>query len=219
MKAGTNLSIPTVSGQCAVAILAGGESRRMGRDKAALTLHGGTLLGRAARAAIDAGAAAVLVIGRERPAGWDGPDEVVFVRDPAGRARQGPLAGIVTALEETHRRSIPAVIAVACDMPWLGADALRWLQGVDPDEHGTVALGGDGALEPLFALYRIAALPLLSGCLEAGARSPRRCLARGRFAHPPVPARLLPALEDVDTPEDLDRARRRNSPDSSPSET
>lgn len=189
----------------------------MGTDKAALSFDGVTLLGRAARAGAEAGADAVLVVGRaSRPDGWDGPESALFVPDPPGRAGQGPLAGIVTALEEAAgRHHCAAVIAVACDMPWLSADALRWLRDADAkapeDAHGTAVVGKGGGPEPLFALYRAACLPLLRGCLEAGELSPRRCLARGRFAHTPVPARLLPVLEDVDTPDDLDRARGRKT--------
>ena len=59
----------------AIAIMAGGESRRMGRDKALLHFRGEPMLARATRLAMRTGGD-VVVIGRERPAEWRGEDEL-----------------------------------------------------------------------------------------------------------------------------------------------
>ena len=77
-----------------LAILAGGASRRMGRDKATLDAGDGPLLERSARLGLELGLP-VLVVGRERPTNWPLPT-VRFVADRM--PGQGPLGGLVTAL-------------------------------------------------------------------------------------------------------------------------
>ena len=103
------------------AILAGGQSRRMGRDKASIIWQGETLLARTARVAQEAGFA-VMVIGRERPDGWPLPD-TRFV--PDAYPGQGPLGGLATALEAANQD----VLLLACDMPLLSVEAIAWLNG------------------------------------------------------------------------------------------
>jgi Molybdopterin-guanine dinucleotide biosynthesis protein A len=186
-----------------VAVLAGGASRRMGQDKARLILEDGrTLLGRTAHVAREAGADRVLVIGRVRPADWDGPDAAEFVPDPSERTGEGPLDGIATALEAAAGA---AVLVVPCDLPRLSSEALRWLQGeavaAGEAADGAVTVSADGGASPLFAVYRAAFLPRVRACLGAGERSVRRCIERGDFARLAVPEPLRAALADADTPE------------------
>lgn len=190
-----------------LAILAGGLGRRMGQDKALLVLGGVTLLGRAARAGGEAGLR-VLVVGRERPAGWDGP-EAVFIPDEV--PGQGPLGGVVAALRSVQSEGGGAVLAVGCDMPCLDGRALRFLLDAWPTEgraHGLVAcLPGRGTegplLEPLFAIYTVAALPLADGLLAAGRRALHGLIAAGEFGRIEVPEEIAPALRNVNTPQDL----------------
>ena len=98
-----------------VAILAGGQGRRMGGHKALADFHGEPLIARPLRAAADAGLDAVVVAkaATALPAldvpVWLEPDEPVH-----------PLLGIVTALERAER----PVVAVGCDMPFVSADLL-----------------------------------------------------------------------------------------------
>src|SRR3990170_1006200 len=102
----------------AVAIFAGGQSQRMGQDKAQLEINGETLLERAAKNAL-AVASRVYVIGRTMPESWS-LSEVQFLLDET--PHQGPLGGLQTVLKEENE-----VLALACDMPKLTTDALRWL--------------------------------------------------------------------------------------------
>src|SRR5262245_41114898 len=110
------------SGQLTGAVLAGGQSRRMGRDKAALAHEGRPMWERQAGVLRDAGAAPIAVV---RQAGQDPlglPDEVLLWHDSVVGA--GPLAGLHTALSQS-RTLLVAVLAV--DMPRIDAWWFQWL--------------------------------------------------------------------------------------------
>ena len=182
-----------------VAIFAGGESRRMGTDKAALLFGGLTLLERAVHTVLSAGLP-VLVAGRVRPDAWQMPDVDFAPDDIPGR---GPLGGLGTAL----RRAGMPVLAVACDMPLLTPDALRWLRdqaAAGTGEHG-LAVAQGGRWEPLFSVYAPACLPLIESRLAAGRLSLHGLIELGDFAHVNAPAWVASQLLNVNTPDDLAR--------------
>ncbi len=176
------------------AIFAGGQSRRMGTDKAALEVDGTTLLERTARIALDAGLP-VLVVGRARPDGWP-LDTVEFLTD--AKPGLGPLGGLKTALGR-H----PALCALACDLPLLTSDALRWLAalGKHGNEQGLVVVN-HGRWEPLFSVYRDACLPLTEARLAEGKRSLHGLIEVGDFAFADAPDWVCAQLVNVNTPED-----------------
>ncbi len=145
-----------------VAILAGGQSLRMGTDKARLEIGGMPLLERIAREALSAGFPA-LVAGRPRPDDWP-LDGVAFAEDE--RPGQGPLGGLATAL----RMAQNPILAIACDLPQLTGTALRWLAQqakAQAGEHG-LAVMNQGRLEPLFSCYAPACVPLIEIAIGAG---------------------------------------------------
>lgn len=174
-----------------ICILAGGLSRRMGRDKSRLKLGARTLLGH--------------IRAEARMLGW--PVRVIR-RDAVPRC--GPLGGVFTALKTTHA---PAVLFLACDMPWITAALLRAVtQRFEKDRCGLFVRSERGAGFP-FALGR-AALPVVAGQIARGDFS-LQLLARAlkaRAFRPPVPLRLR--LSNVNTPAEWRRAvrawRRRN---------
>ena len=182
-----------------VAILAGGESRRMGTDKAALLFGGLSLLERTARTALFAGLT-VLVVGRARPDGWQTP-KVDFVLDAApGR---GPLGGLEMAMNHAGG----PVLAVACDMPLLTSEALVWLRdraAASTSEHGLVVLN-EGQWEPLFSVYAPACLPLIESRLAAGRLSLHGLIEAGEFARADAPGWVAAQLVNINTPEELRR--------------
>ncbi len=104
-------------------ILAGGESSRMGRDKALVAVEGRTMLEWVTAAVVAAGMEPV-VAGRAA-----GPGDVETFPDP-GAPHRGPLAGLVGALH--HHPDLPALV-VSVDQPWLRPDTLRRLAGVGGD--------------------------------------------------------------------------------------
>jgi molybdopterin-guanine dinucleotide biosynthesis protein A len=155
---------------------------------------------RAARAAREV-ADVVIVAGRERAGDWPADlDAVRFVPDePPG---VGPLGGLAAALSAGG--GLP-VAALACDMPRVDADALRWLlaqASEAPSVHGLVTRNGEQA-EPLFAVYHAAVLPLVAAQVAAGRRSLQALLAAGDFAFVDAPREIAARLANVNTPEDL----------------
>ena len=98
------------------AVLAGGESRRFGSDKALALLDGRPLIEHAI-AALAAQTDMVIVCGREGGV----PD-----RPEPGR---GPLGGINAAVHEAAARGFDAVLTCGCDVPALPADLAVRLAG------------------------------------------------------------------------------------------
>jgi len=184
-----------------VAILAGGQSRRMGTDKAALRAGQSTLLERSAHLARTV-ASAVIVVGRDRPPDW--PQllfDVRFIRDEHPDC--GPLGGLQSALhnlDEQHQK----VLLLACDLPRLNEDALRWLcemSASNANVHGTI-INNAGQLEPLFSIYHRAVEPLVAQQMQSGRRSMHGLIASGDFAIVEAPAWLQPLLSNLNTPDD-----------------
>lgn len=180
-----------------VAILAGGESRRMGTDKAALEVGGMTLLEHTARVAYAANP--TFVVGRPKPRGWR-VDFVEFVTD--AEPGLGPLGGLNTALRHVQA----PVLALACDLPLLTAEAVRWLraQYARSGAQGVIVSHG-GRLEPLFSIYLPSCLPLIESRLAEGRRSLHGLIEAGRFATVEAPDWVAAQLVNVNTPEDLAR--------------
>ncbi len=107
------------------AVLCGGRSTRMGRDKAMVEVDGVPMAGRVAAALRAAGCHPVLAIGGDAPAlAAIGLDAVAD--DHPG---EGPLGGILTALRcfEPMPASAQAVVIVSCDVPWLTPAVVRAL--------------------------------------------------------------------------------------------
>lgn len=123
-------------------ILAGGNSTRMGRDKALTELAGRPLVEWVATALASV-ASEMIVVGR---AGHLAGFECVPDDQPA---RRGPLAGVATALRLSEGRPV-AVTAV--DQPWVRVETLTRLVELAGPLHAVVPLDG-GARQVTCALY------------------------------------------------------------------
>ena len=121
--------------QVSGAILAGGQSRRMGSDKAALLIQGEPILKRTARLVASI-TADVAIIGPPERAALAPGVRILPDRWP----QQGPLGGIATALQALPGE---AVLVVGCDMPFLNAALLRYLIALAP-EYDAVVVRVDG---------------------------------------------------------------------------
>lgn len=177
----------------AIAILAGGESRRMGVDKASIDVGGRTFL----EWVSDAAASTELptfVVGRAESASWSTELEVVLDRRPG----QGPLAGLEAALE--HAKT--DVMLIGCDMPWVSGEAISWLV----ERRGNGAVARREQIEPLFAVYPRTALSAVRAALDADRRSLTRLIPALKLREIELPAHLWSALDDADEPDDLERA-------------
>ena len=125
----------------AAALLAGGGSTRMGRDKARLPLAGVAAATRAAQL-LDSLFEEVLIVGGDAPV--DAPGR--RVPDPEGP--RCALRGLVGALEATLAER---VLVVATDLPLLSPELLLALVAW-PDAE-VVAPRVAGRIEPLCAIY------------------------------------------------------------------
>jgi molybdenum cofactor guanylyltransferase len=140
-------------------VLAGGASRRMGRDKATLMIAGELLLARVVRR-LRAATSEVMVIGPpERERLVPGVDIV-----PDAYRGMGPLGGICTALQ-VARTSY--VFVVACDMPFVSPDVVRHLASLSPN-YDIVVPRSERGREPLHAIYAAACFDTIVASLNAG---------------------------------------------------
>jgi len=139
-------------------ILAGGKSRRMGEDKRFLKVGEATLLERSIKAMAQVFAEVLIVIAQDSP-----PLEMTgceVYRDLI--ADCGSLGGLYTGLTRASRRRI---FAVACDMPFLNPDMIRWFLARAP-EADIVMAKLEAGLQPLHAVYGKRALPYLQQMAE-----------------------------------------------------
>jgi molybdenum cofactor guanylyltransferase len=147
------------------AVLAGGHSRRMGRDKALIKLDGVPLLQRAIET-LRSISNDVYVVGDRTPYHQFGAP-VYQDTFPEG----GALGGIATAL---LRARFDHVLVVACDMPYLNADLLRALAAEPRDFDALVpvladeprAEAGEPRFETLHAIYSKNCLPAILELLD-----------------------------------------------------
>ena len=134
----------------AVIVLAGGRSRRFGRDKLDARVEGRRLLDGALDAALGV-TSAVVVVGPPRGL----PPDVVRVREEP--AFSGPFAAVAAALPQVEAA---VVIVLAGDLfePAPLLPLLVEALGAAPDADAAVTVDSDGRRQPLLAAYRVAAL-------------------------------------------------------------
>ncbi len=187
---------------CTALILAGGDSRRMGQDKAALVLDGKTLLERVT-ATMQAIFPKVIVSVRQLRSGVEVPQ--VCDEQDAG----GPLAGLIAGLARTDTRW---VFAVACDMPFVTQAVVAQLATLRGVHQAVVPLVG-GYPQPLAAFYATSALEAMRASLAAGDKSLRGGLKKldVRYVGEDELRACDPQLRsffDLDTPQDFQAAQQ-----------
>jgi len=153
-------------------ILAGGQSRRMGENKAAMMFGDEPLLTRVAHRlspAVDE----LLVIGPQSLAPLAPHARVVEDALPA----IGPLGGLYTALTATAGA---CVFLVACDMPFVSPGLVRAMLAF-AETHcdvDVVALEANGRVQPLHAVYARGCLPAVERALKENDHSLHSLLAQ-----------------------------------------
>jgi molybdenum cofactor guanylyltransferase len=148
-------------------VLAGGGSTRFGRDKALAELGGMPMLGRMT-GLLQGVAKNVKVVGAaEKYSQFE--REMVSDRWPG----EGPLGGIITALEDAARNSATSGwnVIVSCDMPFLTSEWLAFLCERAAKSNAQVVLPhSTHGPEPLCACYRTDAAGPLRAVFESGVR-------------------------------------------------
>jgi molybdopterin-guanine dinucleotide biosynthesis protein A len=204
-------------------VLAGGQSSRMGRPKAALEWHGSTLLRRTAQIMARATSGPVVVV---RAAGQDLPelpDGVLVADDP--REGRGPLQGIAAGLAALTGRADLAFVS-STDLPFLHPAFIRRVLAVlEESEDTDVALPlARGYKQPLAAGYRVSLAETAERLVKEDRLRPAflfeqcqvRVLDDAELKADPVLAALDPDLDsllNVNTPPDYDAARARPAPE------
>jgi molybdenum cofactor guanylyltransferase len=144
------------------AVLCGGASTRMGRDKATLPVDGVPLALHVARA-LGACVSRVRLVAKDESLRSLGLD-VIVDRHP----EQAAMVGIAAALGACEA---PALLVAACDLPGLDPRVLLALCALAPvdGKHDAVAFAGPRGPEPLLAIYRPRLLPELEQRIARGA--------------------------------------------------
>lgn len=186
-----------------VAVLAGGQSRRLGQDKAFVEVGGRPLI--------------VRVLDVVLPMS----DDVLIVADDAAKFRHLPgrvvadvypgmaaLGGIYSGLSAARHEQ---ALVVACDMPFLNEGLLRYMIDL-ARQHEVVIPAWNGYIEPLHAIYHKHCLASMQRLIEAKKLQIAQALCD-------VPVRYVSAEEiarfdpqrlsffNINKPEDLDQAR------------
>ena len=182
------------------AVLCGGRSTRMGRDKATLRVDGEAMVVRVATALVAAGCVPITAIGGDAAALTELGVPVVADLHPG----QGPLGGVLTALTTFAERGVvDAVVVVSCDMPWLdGATVATLIAGLA--DHDVAVARGERA-EPLCAVWRVGCVAGLRTHFGAGIRAVHRAIGGCDAVEVDVdPA----AVRNVNAPADVQAGRR-----------
>lgn len=180
---GGDMTVQQDRGPVAGVVLAGGLSRRMGRDKALERLAGPPPVGAA----------------EDMTGGHDGSMlsrihslvrslvPVCFVSCREDTPRQGydcvfdavqgagPTAGLQAALRRAESMGYTAVLALSCDLPFMDAPTLRQLLAARTAAPATCLVTAyrerhTGRVESLVAVYEVGALPYFDGALVQGQR-------------------------------------------------
>lgn len=177
------------------AVLTGGRSSRMGRDKAIVPVGGVPMAARVAEALRQAGAEPVMAVGGDQAALEALGLTWVADRHPG----EGPLGGIVSTFAAVADLDLVAILAT--DLPDVDEYVVRALvTGLGP--HDVAVAGGERA-EPLCGVWRVASCePVLTSAFERGERAVHRAMAALDRVVVPVPALHL---RNVNHPDDLDR--------------
>jgi molybdopterin-guanine dinucleotide biosynthesis protein A len=186
-------------------VLAGGKSLRLGRSKCLETINGKSLIERVTERLKSVSRQILIVTSREQlDLPVTGEAEVVVDLYPD----KGPLMGIYIGLldaESSHS------LVVACDMPFLNIELLRYMVELSPSFDAVVPRLGEGKVEPLHAVYSRSCLGSMKTLLEHNQLEVTRLLnkVRVRYVEQAECQRFDPKLLsffNINYRSDLDRA-------------
>ena len=190
-----------------IVIQAGGESRRMGRDKGLVPFNGQPLIQRVVERLVSLGDELLVTTNR--------PQDYLFLGLPLVGdllPGQGALGGLYTALSAASQ---PLVAVVACDMPFANRALLAAMRDMLMETHYDVVMPASArGLEPLHAVYRRSTcLPVVESALWDGQRRMISWLASVElYTMPPeVVQQYDPAgriFVNLNTPQELAEAER-----------
>lgn len=185
-------------------VLAGGQSSRMGQDKALMTFQDVPLLQRVCEVALKCTSEVVVVTPWPEKYQEVIPSSCLVFREtrfPQEPQPQGPLLGFAQGLAQIKTNW---VLLLACDLPQLQVEVLQnWARELPSIPNDAIALlpRHPKGWEPLCGFYRRQCLPLLTQFIQQGGRSFQQWLAQHPVQELPVSDRQI--LFNCNTPEDL----------------
>jgi len=177
------------------AILAGGESRRMGQPKEGVLLPDGTPMIARVISVLHTVCRQVVIVGACR--GFQIPDGVLHLPDL--HPGEGPLAGLETLLASGLD---DRYLLAGCDQPLLTPDLLRRLTGCEA-EVCLFHTGNEEDFFPFPGVYSVALLPLVREALSSSRRSMKRLIQQARVTRLPLSPAEASLLRSINTPDEL----------------
>ena len=178
-------------------VLAGGQSRRMGHDKALLQRDGKSQL-RNLVGLLEPLVERVFVSTRSDQK--EEPERRQFSQIIDRYSDIGPIAGVLSAMDD-----YPNVdwLVVACDLPNIDEETVRYLLDNRSESQPFTAYRSshDDLPEPLCAIYHVGSDSIIREFVDADLTCPRKMLIRSdtRLLRQPNPR----SLDNVNTPDDL----------------
>lgn len=186
-------------------VMAGGQSRRMGADKAMLRLGSGPTLLDLACAKISKLCPAWHVScarGKARP-GYPCLEDKL--------ENFGPLAGVLRGLENASEHGCHALLVLACDLPLMTESVLAhlWKLHIQDGQRHLLAVYQNalsGILEMQAAIYNVKALPLFQKAAKGGLRKLAFLIPAKAQLRIPYSSPLEPCFLNCNSPADIDKA-------------
>lgn len=183
-------------------ILAGGESRRMGHDKAVIDYHGKPQI-QWAYELLQRHLSRVYLSVRAEQEGEPVRASLPQIHDQG--ITSGPLDGIVSAMQ-THPRV--AWLVIACDLPWLNDASIQHLLSErDPQAMASafVSVHHPGLPEPLCAIWEPASRSIIDKAIAIDRRCPRKILINTETR---LVEQLDPrSMDNINHPQELQQIR------------
>lgn len=188
---------------CTAIILAGGDSRRMGCDKAMMPFDNQALIQSVITNMQNLFCTTILSV-REYRQQIDLPQ--VCDMYPNG----GPLTGLVSALGSI---ATPWAFVVACDMPFILPELVEQLAAYRADQQAVVPVM-QGHLQPLAAFYSVGCIPVMRATLSLGDKSLAGAIRNLDVSYIDETQMIrseiaMSSFIDLDTPQDWAKAQER----------
>lgn len=198
-------------------ILAGGMSKRFGRSKALVELHGKPLILYVIETCARIAQEIIAVVSGEsqrREVSKILPSPTKVIKDERARFSnaRGPLVGLAAGLMNAKG---DYAVALSCDSPFVNVRLIDYLFFECKGRDATVPIWPNGYLEPLVAVYRVkTALRAAEEAIRSGRRDLRSMIERLReVAYVPIEAlrKFDPDLRtfiNINSPEDLEKVSK-----------
>lgn len=180
-------------------LLAGGESQRMGRDKARLEISGQPFWRMQLNLLRKLQPLEIFISARADPA-WCPADVQLILDAPPSRGALSGLAATLTQMRGSH------LLALAIDMPFMSERWLRHLCGLAAKSRGAIPAIGH-RLEPLAAIYPAEAVGEFEAALSSNDFSlqtlARHLVGSSKLNLIPVPSFDEGLFRNLNAPDDL----------------